>query len=122
MTVRLAALAVGILLCGSVNEAVAQDRLIDAVRANDIATVRTLLAQHVDVNTAQPDGATALHRAVEGEATEIVQLLIRAGANEPSLRRALRRLGDAAALQPRLRGDHHRTPSAKRAAPIATGG
>ena len=81
MTVRLAALAVGVLLCGSLNEAVAQDRLIDAVRANDIATVRTLLAQHVDVNIAQPDGATALHWAVEREATEIVQLLIRAGAD-----------------------------------------
>ena len=59
----------------------AQDRLIDAVKANDAATVRTLLDKRVDVNAVQADGTTALHWAVDRDDTEIVQLLIRAGAN-----------------------------------------
>ena len=55
--------------------------LIDAVKADDVATVRALLDKRVDVNAAQADGTTALHWAVERDAPEIVQLLIRAGAN-----------------------------------------
>ena len=36
-------------------------RLIDAVKAADRDAIRTLLQQRVDVNAAEPDGATALH-------------------------------------------------------------
>ncbi len=38
-------------------------RLVDAARQQDAARVGTLLTEGVDVNTAQPDGATALHWA-----------------------------------------------------------
>jgi len=69
------------LLLISVATASAQDRLINAVKANDVAAVRTLLDKRADVNAVQPDGTTALHWAVEQDAIEIVPLLIRAGAN-----------------------------------------
>ena len=35
--------------------------LVDAVRHQDHAAVRSLLSQQIDVTAAQPDGATALH-------------------------------------------------------------
>ncbi len=64
------------------NAAAANDtRLIDAVKAGNEQTVRSLLEQHVDVNGAQSDGASALHWAVHRNDTEIVKLLIAAGAN-----------------------------------------
>jgi len=77
---RIAALLAAVWLVG-VGISSAQGRLIDAVRANDVGAVRTLLDARADVNAVQPDGTTALHWAVERDALEIVQLLIRAGAN-----------------------------------------
>jgi len=77
---RIAALLATVWLV-SVGISSAQGRLIDAVRANDVGAVRTLLDARADVNAVQPDGTTALHWAVERDAIEIVQLLIRAGAN-----------------------------------------
>jgi ankyrin repeat protein len=77
---RIAALLAAVWLFG-VGVSSAQGRLIDAVRANDVGAVRTLLDARADVNAVQPDGTTALHWAVERDAIEIVQLLIRAGAN-----------------------------------------
>jgi ankyrin repeat protein len=55
-------------------------RLIQAVKARDIAAVRALLKARVDVNTRQGDGATALHWAVHYDELEIAELLLRAGA------------------------------------------
>ena len=55
--------------------------LADAVQRGDRATMRSLLDQHVDVNQAQGDGATALHWAVYLNDAETTALLIRAGAN-----------------------------------------
>jgi uncharacterized protein len=55
-------------------------RLIEAVRAQDEASVRALLKQHVDVNTQQGDGTTALHWAVNDDNSAIADLLLRAGA------------------------------------------
>lgn len=57
------------------------DRLIDAVKQQDLQALRTLLAQHADVQTAEPDGSTALHWAVQRNNPELVDVLIAAGAN-----------------------------------------
>jgi ankyrin repeat protein len=56
-------------------------RLIEAVKRQDAAAARALLASRVDVNTAQPDGATALHWAAHWNDIEIATLLVRAGAS-----------------------------------------
>jgi ankyrin repeat protein len=61
-------------------DAAASARLIDAVTQQDIATVRGLLKQRVDVNAAQGDGATALHWAAHRDDLAIADLLIRSGA------------------------------------------
>ena len=55
-------------------------RLIDAVKARDLARVRALVTEKVDVNARQGDGATALHWAVHRDEAEAVELLIAAGA------------------------------------------
>jgi hypothetical protein len=49
-----ALLVVGLSAAGDV-------RLIDAVRSKNVERVRTLLAERVNVNAPQGDGATALH-------------------------------------------------------------
>ena len=54
--------------------------LIDAIKTGNVASVRALLKQRVDVNAALPDGTTALHWAVETNASEVARLLIAAGA------------------------------------------
>ncbi len=75
---------IGILLlaaaacCGAV---AADLHLIDAVKNNDIKTVRSLLAQHLDVNAHEADGSTALHWAAQRDTLEIADLLLAAGAN-----------------------------------------
>jgi ankyrin repeat protein len=59
----------------------ADTRLADAVQAGDRNQVRNLLAQKVDVNAAQGDGATALHWAAFNDDLETAQVLLAAGAN-----------------------------------------
>jgi ankyrin repeat protein len=59
----------------------AGSNLIDAVKAGDASTIRTLLKQRPDVNGSEPDGMTALHWAVRNNDVDTAQLLIRAGAN-----------------------------------------
>lgn len=56
-------------------------RLINAVKSNDVKTVRSLLAQHVEVNAAEADGSTALHWAAQRNNLEIADALIASGAN-----------------------------------------
>lgn len=56
-------------------------RLVDAVQHRQKAAVQALLMQKVDVNTPQPDGATALAWAAHWDDLETADLLIRAGAN-----------------------------------------
>jgi len=56
-------------------------RLIDAAKHGDVKAVRTLLAQHVPLNSAEPDGSTALHEAVRSDNPEIADELIAAGAD-----------------------------------------
>lgn len=53
----------------------------DAAMRGDTTAVRTLVAQHADVNAPQGDGATALQWAVYRSDKEMVDLLLRAGAN-----------------------------------------
>jgi len=55
-------------------------RLVQAIRDGDAAQVRQLIQRKVDVNEAQPDGATALHWAVNAEDTRTTALLLAAGA------------------------------------------
>jgi ankyrin repeat protein len=59
---------------------VMEDRLAQAVRANDIASVRSLLARHANPNPPLPDKSTALVWAVDWQNEEMVRLLLAAGA------------------------------------------
>src|SRR5712691_7433338 len=56
-------------------------RLVDAVEKRDTGAVSSLLKQHVDVNTPQPDGSTALTWAAHWDDLVTADLLIAAGAN-----------------------------------------
>ena len=55
--------------------------LVEAARVRDLATIRTLLKQKVDVNARSTDGGTALLWAVHWDDLETAELLIRAGAD-----------------------------------------
>jgi uncharacterized protein len=55
--------------------------LIGAVKQQNVAVVRSMLARHADVNGTEPDGSTALHWAAQLDNPEITRLLIAAGAN-----------------------------------------
>jgi ankyrin repeat protein len=55
--------------------------LADAAEKLDRSRVRALISQHVDVNTPQPDGMTALHWAAYQDDLDLSTLLVRAGAN-----------------------------------------
>ena len=55
-------------------------RLVEAVKSQDKETVRALLKQGADVNTPQPDGATALHWAAYWDDHDTADRLIGAGA------------------------------------------
>ena len=58
----------------------AELRLIDAAKRSDVAAVRALVKQGLDVNTRAGDGATALHWAAYRGRVELIQLLIRSRA------------------------------------------
>ena len=62
-------------------------RLIDAVKKSDAKTVRSLIAQRVDVKSAEADGSTALHWEAQRDNLDIVDLLLRAGANATAANR-----------------------------------
>ncbi|MGH9888923.1 MAG: ankyrin repeat domain-containing protein, partial [bacterium] len=55
--------------------------LPDAAMRGDVATVRKLLAQNADVNSAQGDGMTALHWAAEHGDAALTELLLKAKAD-----------------------------------------
>ena len=74
------ALWLSILLVSSAFAASNADRrLVDAAEQRDVAMVRSLLREQVDVNISQPDGATALHWAAHWDHLEIADLLIASG-------------------------------------------
>ena len=59
----------------------ADTRVADAAMTGNPETVRSLLREAVDVNSAQGDGMTALHWAALNDDPELAQLLLYAGAN-----------------------------------------
>ena len=69
-----------LMACASV-EAMADTRLADAAMHRDMALVRSLLAQKVDVNEPSTDGTPALHWAIRADDLDTVQLLLRSGAD-----------------------------------------
>ena len=73
------------LLCGtwvvSLGAAGADLRLVDAAKNKEWEAVDVLLRQQLDVDTAQADGATALHWAAYWNERDTLERLIGAGAN-----------------------------------------
>jgi ankyrin repeat protein len=74
-------LGVGSFLLASVIVVGGQGSLIDAARAGDTVAVRTLLARKAHVNATAPDGATALHWAVQRDDEAMVTALLKSGAS-----------------------------------------
>jgi ankyrin repeat protein len=75
---------IGCMLCSllaTAPTAADDQRLVDAVQRQDRVTARTLLQQHVDANSRQADGATAIAWAAHWDDLETADLLIRAGAD-----------------------------------------
>src|SRR3954447_21060044 len=70
-----------LLLAASACAAASDLRLLEALKRRDRKAVTSLLAQHADVNAAQPDGATALSWAAYLDDRESAELLLAAGAN-----------------------------------------
>ncbi|MCC7124414.1 MAG: ankyrin repeat domain-containing protein [Acidobacteria bacterium] len=77
MTLAAAAAA----LCAGTLLSAQTPSVVEATRRGDIATVRALLKQGVDVNAAEGDGTTALHWAARAGNAELVQMLVYGGAN-----------------------------------------
>ena len=61
--------------------AAGRPEIADALMNGETVAARQLIEKHADVNAAQPDGATPLHWAVYRSNKEMVDLLLRAGAN-----------------------------------------
>jgi ankyrin repeat protein len=79
---RVSAVMATLVLAGAGPGAAGRDlRLITAARNGTSATVRALIAAHVDVNETQPDGATALHWAAERDDLDVADVLLKAGAH-----------------------------------------
>jgi len=76
--------AILILAAATVGRAAGTNELIDAVKRQDAAAVRTLVARHVDVNATAADGFTALHWAVQRDNLPLVDVLLKAGASATS--------------------------------------
>ena len=77
-------LAVGSIVAassGGLRAASGDLRLVEAVKGQNREAVRALLAEQLDVNATQGDGATALHWAAHWDELDTAELLIRAGAN-----------------------------------------
>ena len=78
---RVLSASIVLLAVTSLHAAPSRAPLADAAEKMDRAAIRALLKQRASVNTAQPDGMTALHWAAYQDDIEIARLLVRAGAN-----------------------------------------
>jgi len=76
-TVVLALLAVA---CAAASKSEPDLRLIQAIKEQGGRGASTLVGEHIDINTAQPDGATALAWAAYLDQAQTVDLLLKAGA------------------------------------------
>ena len=74
-------MVLSLLLVTPMNAVADDPLLITAVKGQDHAAARELIARNVDVNETQLDGATALHWAVHRDDLDTAKLLIEAGAN-----------------------------------------
>lgn len=72
--------AIGVLLICAPVVVAAELPLIEAVKAGDGNTVRSLLANGVAVDISEPDGTTALHWAAHHNHEDIARLLLASGA------------------------------------------
>ena len=80
-TLAVPLLLVLVLSVPDIARAGADDPLVEAVKNTDTAGVRALLAQGVDVNARQGDGATALHWAAHRNDLDTAAVLLGAGAD-----------------------------------------
>src|SRR6185503_12308403 len=85
--VTLLAAAAIVIAAGTVGRAAGKSDVADAAMKGDRTALRALLQQKTDVNAPQVDGATALHWAIYRDDVEMVDLLIRAGANVKAVNR-----------------------------------
>jgi ankyrin repeat protein len=97
--------ALSLLLVGAAPQ---ESPVADAAQANDAAEVRTLLQRGADANGAQADGLTALHWAAMNNNTEMVDLLLYAGATV----KPLTRVGGYTPLHLAARSGHNEVVSA----------
>jgi ankyrin len=70
-----------VLIGGSSAAAQGDTRLADAAMKREMAVVRALLEQHVDVNAPGKDGTPALHWVIRVDDLDAAKLLMRAGAD-----------------------------------------
>src|SRR5262245_6623826 len=70
-----------VLAAGSALAAAADAPLANAVQQMDRETIRHLLERRTDVNVSKADGVTALHWAAFHDDSDLVDRLLRAGAN-----------------------------------------
>jgi ankyrin repeat protein len=68
-------------LAATTSISAAESPLIDAVKKQDLQTVRALLKQKASINATEADGFTALHWAAQRNDVQLVELLLGAGAN-----------------------------------------
>ena len=93
-------------------EAGSDATVADAARLGDAAAVKALLRNGADVNAAQGDGMTALHWAAQKGDTELVAMLLSAGASV----RATTRLGGYTPMHLASQAGHPRVVAALLAA------
>ena len=73
-------LATALIVTAAYGATLTDTRLLDAVKSENLAAVKSALAKGASVSAADPDGSTALHWAAQRNQDEIVAALLAAGA------------------------------------------